>query len=217
MNLLSPIRRGVDLGERAAVGAVRLAAGVPRFVRARVTGNAAGATGADEAAAHDVEVVRNADRAETQVIDTAGLVGGDLPAADPDPVSAAGASTGVGGTVDAPGDAAEAGAPDPTAPSVPQGERRAIDMESLATGAPEPEIADPTLDGEDTLVYSTADTDVEPSANLRVVDPPWEGYDAMRANEIVARLKEVDESTRAVALLYEQSHKARKSVLEAAR
>jgi hypothetical protein len=213
MNLLSPIRRGVDLGERAAVGAVRLAAGVPRFVRARVTGNAAAATGADAAAAHDLEVTRNADRAETQVMDTAGLVGGDTPAADPDPVSAAGASTGVGGTLDAPGDAAEAGAPDPTGPSVPQGERRAIDMEPVASSEPAP----PTLDGEDELVYSTADTDADPSATLRVVDPPWEGYDAMRANEVVARLKEVDESTRAVALLYEQSHRARKRVLEAAR
>ena len=45
---------------------------------------------------------------------------------------------------------------------------------------------------------------------------PWPGYDAHPAAEVVKRVRQGDEATRAVVLLYERSHKARKSVIAAA-
>src|SRR4051794_8654688 len=53
-----------------------------------------------------------------------------------------------------------------------------------------------------------------PGAELRV-DAPWEGYDNMKAPDIVGRLRQEDPAVRAVARLYEQSHKGRKSILDA--
>jgi len=47
------------------------------------------------------------------------------------------------------------------------------------------------------------------------VGAPWEGYDRMRAADIVARLRSADAATRAVVRLYEQQGKARSSVLAA--
>jgi hypothetical protein len=48
-----------------------------------------------------------------------------------------------------------------------------------------------------------------------VVDPPWEAYDALPAGAIVARLRGADAATKAVVRLYEQSHRARATVLRA--
>jgi ferritin-like metal-binding protein YciE len=53
-----------------------------------------------------------------------------------------------------------------------------------------------------------------PGAQIRV-DAPWDGYDRMKAGDIVARLRSADEATRAMVRLYEQATKGRKSVLEA--
>jgi hypothetical protein len=55
----------------------------------------------------------------------------------------------------------------------------------------------------------------EPGATLEV-DPPWPNYDNHSAAEVVRRVRAGDEATRAVVLLYERSHKARKSVIAAA-
>jgi hypothetical protein len=54
-----------------------------------------------------------------------------------------------------------------------------------------------------------------PGAMLEV-EAPWEGYDRQPAAEVVKRVRMGDEATRAVVLLYERTHKARKSVLAAA-
>lgn len=54
----------------------------------------------------------------------------------------------------------------------------------------------------------------QPGAQIRV-DAPWEGYDAMTAPQVVARLRDADPATAAVVRLYEQANKARKSVLAA--
>ena len=54
-----------------------------------------------------------------------------------------------------------------------------------------------------------------PGAVVRV-DEPWRGYKAMKAPEIIDRLAVSDEAVRAVVLLYEGSHRKRKTVLEAA-
>jgi hypothetical protein len=48
------------------------------------------------------------------------------------------------------------------------------------------------------------------------VEAPWEGYDQMKAAEIVKRLRSANDATRAVARLYERQGKARSSVLAAA-
>src|SRR4051812_7495813 len=53
-----------------------------------------------------------------------------------------------------------------------------------------------------------------PGAEIRV-DEPWEGYGAMKAGEVVRRLKSSDAATRALVRLYEQSTKKRKSILAA--
>jgi hypothetical protein len=55
----------------------------------------------------------------------------------------------------------------------------------------------------------------DPGAALQV-EAPWPGYDGHTAAEVVKRVRQGDEATRAVVLLYERSHKARKSVIAAA-
>ena len=152
--------------------------------------------------------------------------------APPEPTSAAGASGGVAGTMDAPGAAAAAGAPDPTAATTtrrqrpaPGGERRAVDV------APEPKPArhlpeitkgeagriraqeredEANADENAAMSLGTA----TPGATLRV-DAPWEGYDKMRAPDIVTRLKASDDTVKAIVRLYEGTHKKRKSILDA--
>ncbi len=156
-------------------------------------------------------------------------------AGPPEPTSAAGASGGIGGTAAAPGDAAAAGSPDPTAasavaptPIAPRRERRQSDVEP--TPAPPRRRAEPSraeidrrrqrarqeeADAEegDDAVLSFGSTG-EPGANLRV-DAPWDGYDDMKAGDIVRRVQGEDLSVKAVVRLYEQTHKKRKSVLQA--
>jgi hypothetical protein len=48
------------------------------------------------------------------------------------------------------------------------------------------------------------------------VEAPWPGYDQHPASEVIKRVRMGDEATRAVVLLYERTHKARKSVIAAA-
>ena len=54
-----------------------------------------------------------------------------------------------------------------------------------------------------------------PGATLEV-EPPWPNYDQHPAAEVIRRVRAGDEATRAVVLLYERSHKGRKSVIAAA-
>jgi hypothetical protein len=55
----------------------------------------------------------------------------------------------------------------------------------------------------------------DPSPTLEV-QAPWPGYDEHPASEVVKRVRSGDEATRAVVLLYERTHKRRKSVIAAA-
>jgi hypothetical protein len=48
------------------------------------------------------------------------------------------------------------------------------------------------------------------------VDEPWPGYASMNAPEIIDRLRVSDDAIKAVVLLYERGHRARKTVLRAA-
>lgn len=70
-----------------------------------------------------------------------------------------------------------------------------------------------TLDDSPELVESEGAA--SPGAQLRV-DAPWDGYEQMKAADIVDRLVVADAAGKAVVRLYEQTHKGRKSVLAAA-
>jgi hypothetical protein len=77
----------------------------------------------------------------------------------------------------------------------------------------EEELAPRHVDSEPALAYESGPAD-DVGAEVHV-DVPWEGYDRMRAADIVARLRAADDATRAVVRLYEQQGKARSSVLAA--
>jgi hypothetical protein len=75
------------------------------------------------------------------------------------------------------------------------------------------ELAPTHVDSEPALAYEAG-----PAGDVGAVvhvDAPWEGYDRMRAADIVARLRSANDATRAVVRLYEQQGKARSSVLAA--
>ena len=75
------------------------------------------------------------------------------------------------------------------------------------------ELAPRHVDSDPTLSYEAGPAgDVGATVH---VDAPWDGYDRMRATEIVARLRSADAATRAVVRLYERQGKARSSVLAA--
>jgi hypothetical protein len=58
-------------------------------------------------------------------------------------------------------------------------------------------------------------TDESPGAEVHV-EEPWHGYRSMNAPEIIDRLGASDDAVKAVVLLYERSHRARKTVMRAA-
>ncbi|HEY3188229.1 MAG TPA: ferritin-like domain-containing protein [Solirubrobacteraceae bacterium] len=53
-----------------------------------------------------------------------------------------------------------------------------------------------------------------PAAQVHI-EAPWEGYDTLKAGEIVARLRDANDAVRAMVRLYEETHKNRKSILQA--
>jgi len=84
----------------------------------------------------------------------------------------------------------------------------------VAFDAPGPEELAPShLDTEPVLAYESGPAD-DVGAEIHV-DSPWDGYDRMRAADIVDRLRVADDATRAVVRLYEEQGKARSSVLAA--
>ncbi len=81
---------------------------------------------------------------------------------------------------------------------------------------PEPgSIAEPTID-EAELVEEFADPGAEDGAgaSLRVA-PPFQGYDELRAPDVIARLPVADIAELGETELYERSHRARRTVLDA--
>jgi hypothetical protein len=80
--------------------------------------------------------------------------------------------------------------------------------------APGPEELAPAHVDSETVVAYAAGPAQDVGAELHV-DAPWDGYDRMRAADIVDRLQVADEATRAVVRLYETQGKARSSVLAA--
>jgi hypothetical protein len=112
-------------------------------------------------------------------------------------------------------DAADDRAPWPVdgdgTPPTPTAEPIIIEPEVVFDAEPIEEPAH--VDREAELAYEAGPAE-DAGAEVRV-DAPWDGYDGMRAADIVARLKGADAATRAVVRLYEQQGKARTSVLAA--
>lgn len=108
--------------------------------------------------------------------------------------------------------AAPAAAPAPPAPTVrPAPEPPAPPAEPAA---PEITRADAArLRLQQRAAEATEDS---PGAEIHV-DEPWPGYAKLNARDIVDRLAVADPAERAVVLLYEQAHRNRKTVVEAAR
>jgi hypothetical protein len=88
-----------------------------------------------------------------------------------------------------------------------------IITEPEAIFEPEPTPVPAHVDREAELAYEAGPAQ-DAGAEVHV-EAPWDGYDRMRAADIVARLKGADAATRAVVRLYEQQGKARTSVLAA--
>lgn len=243
MNLLSPLRLGVDV----ATGAVKVATAVPRRILRQLT-DGRGDQQRFEAAAPSTTTTpatpagpapggtgrRARTPRATPARATTREPGVERTGSPPEPTAAAGASGGVGGTTLAPGDAAAAGAPDPTAassadraaPTTRQGARRANDVRpprtTRARRRTEPKRAEvdrrraEQRESAESPGSTLAETEgaANPAARLRV-DEPWDGYRSMKASEIVARVRSSDAATKAVVRLYEQTHKQRKSILDA--
>ena len=83
-----------------------------------------------------------------------------------------------------------------------------------ARPAPPPFDPPPIPDAESEVVAEVGDPH-DVGASVHVEGEPFPGYDALQAPEIVARLHDADESTRAMVRLYERATKGRRTVLDA--
>ena len=222
MDLLSPLRFGLQV----TTDVVKLATLVPRLILHQLDGDHGDVRAPARARPTAAPSPRPTPGRATS---PDGAV--QVTSSPPEPTSAAGASGGVAGTAAKPGDAALASAPDPTAASsvrprrpAPQGERRTADVRPTRARrrqATTPSRAEVDRRREQAREREAAPPEVvetegsaTPSATI-TVDEPWTGYDKMRAPEIVARLKESDDATKAVVRLYEQTTKKRKTILSA--
>lgn len=75
---------------------------------------------------------------------------------------------------------------------------------------------DEPLTEEVELVEEVAEPGAEEGAGAQIrIAPPWAGYDALRAADVIARLRDSDAAQLAAIELYEASHKRRRTVLQA--
>lgn len=103
----------------------------------------------------------------------------------------------------------------PAADPVPA-EPVAAEPVSPPAAVEEPEVPDHVSE-EAVLVEEFADPGAEDGAGAEVsVMEPWPAYGTMKANEVIARLEQAGAAEVAVARLYEQSSRGRKTVLAAA-
>jgi hypothetical protein len=74
-----------------------------------------------------------------------------------------------------------------------------------------------TIDDEPELVAEFAEPGAEEGASAEIqIDEPWDGYDDLTADDVIARIEHAGPAELAVLELYEQAHKNRKTVLSAA-
>jgi hypothetical protein len=101
-----------------------------------------------------------------------------------------------------------------------------VEAGSVAAAAPSPVDAPPAVpdelipdhvDEETVLVAEVAEEGAEDGAGPELhVDPPWDGYDRMTAADIRDRVAAATPVEAAAVELYESTHKARRTVLDAA-
>jgi hypothetical protein len=108
--------------------------------------------------------------------------------------------------------------PDERAPYTPAPEPvpTAFNGHGPVAAAPVPEPVALHVDAEAEVVEEVADPGAQDGAGAQVrVDPPFDGYDALRAADVVARLRGADVATLGAIELYELSHRRRRTVLDA--
>jgi hypothetical protein len=81
----------------------------------------------------------------------------------------------------------------------------------------EPLRAEPAhVSEEPELVREEAEPGAEDGAGAQIrVDQPWDGYARMTANQVIERLGREDAAGLAAVALYERSHRARRTVIQA--
>jgi hypothetical protein len=167
-----------------------------------------------------VEIVRPASGAPAPAPDNAGAARPARPAPAPDTAGAAPARPATAPDT--------AGAARPVSPSPPPASPRAARPERPPTNGalrsdPRPptpvsptEASVKTIDDTPQLVRESADPGAANGAGAQIeVDPPWTGYDAMAADDVIERLAVSTPAELAVVQLYERSAKQRRKVLAA--
>jgi hypothetical protein len=121
--------------------------------------------------------------------------------------------------------------PDHAPPARPEGARngtptRPVTREPAQRPAPPPPAAEPPVEAErveeehvdegTVLVAEVAEPGAEEGAGAQLeVEEPWDGYDRMKADEIVERLSTASREEVAAVQLYEAVNSSRSTVLEA--
>ncbi len=121
-----------------------------------------------------------------------------------------------------PAAATDPSSPPPAAPEAPAASSNGATADAWLDSLPDTPITREaaeakTIDDSDEVVAEFAETGAEDGAGAQIAfDEPWEGYDAANVEAVSARLASADAAELAVVELYEQTHKARKTVLDAA-
>ena len=83
--------------------------------------------------------------------------------------------------------------------------------------APAAAVEPDHVDEEAVLAAEFAEEGVEDGAGPQIdVDEPWDGYSGMKAPDVVRALQDAGSETLAAVQLYEQAHRGRRTVLDAA-
>ena len=107
----------------------------------------------------------------------------------------------------------------PPSPPPPATPARAAEPSKPAEPADLPPLADEPahVSREAVVVEELAEAGAEEGAGAELrVDEPWPDYRHLAANDIIARLEQADAAELAAVELYEQTHRARQSVLTVA-
>lgn len=110
------------------------------------------------------------------------------------------------------GAVAQPGPPPPAAPVTPPQEQPDTPL------TPQQDAVKTVADeDEEEVIAEFAEPGAEEGAGAQLdVEEPWEGYAAMNASTVIARIEQADPAQLAVLELYEQTHKKRQTVLSAA-
>ncbi len=120
---------------------------------------------------------------------------------------------------------AEPGEPDLVVTDIADADLAAMEPDLVVTEFEEPDLVVTEFEEPDLvvtefeepeLVEEVADPGAEDGAGATIrIDPPFAGYDELRAADVVAHLRGVDDAELAETELYEHAHRARRTVLDA--